>query len=282
MTTKNELVPVPFHGDAILATKTDDGRILVAVSRVCESLGIDAQSQRKRLTKSSWARLDMIHSLDTRGHRQATYVIDLDRLPMWLSTINVNKVAAPVRQKLVIYQNEAATVLARHFLGGEPPAQPQPTPTPPPVPSSPLAAMMAGLSQTVAVLNEIVGRQEEQSRQIQEVRETAATKTELADAFTRAAAAETKADAAMGAASGHSGYMTLLGYARTHGISLPEERSSAIGKELTAECKAAGVPLGKLPHQRWGHVNAYPEAMIAPYFSKQAARETRRFPALAR
>jgi antirepressor protein len=46
--------------------------------------------------------------------------LHLDSMPMWLATVEPNRVAPDVRPKLVRYQNECAQVLHDHFFGRPP------------------------------------------------------------------------------------------------------------------------------------------------------------------
>jgi len=125
----NQLVKVPFYGDVLEATKGTDGKVLVSIRRVCESLGVDHASQWRKLTdadRAPWACVVMMTTHDSGGREQEMSMIDLDGLPMWLATIEVNRVSEGVRGKLVAYQKEAARVLRDHFLGKpEKSAQPE-------------------------------------------------------------------------------------------------------------------------------------------------------------
>jgi hypothetical protein len=46
--------------------------------------------------------------------------IERSRIPMWLAGIDPRKIREDLREKLALYQNECAEVLARHFLGQHP------------------------------------------------------------------------------------------------------------------------------------------------------------------
>jgi hypothetical protein len=113
---QGELVKVGFHGDVIDAFWWD-GKVKIAVRRVCESLGIDPATQNLKLRDAPWANAGLCPVLDATGKLRKTFCIDLDALPMWLATIDVWRVAPSVKEKLVQYQCEAAEVLRRYFLG---------------------------------------------------------------------------------------------------------------------------------------------------------------------
>lgn len=130
------VVHVPFHGDTIDATRAPDGRVWVSVSRVCEALGLGYSSQLQKLKEKPWATVTLIVMVAADGKSRETACLDLDALPMWLATIDTRRVKGAAREKLVVYQREAARVLRDYFLGArssepEPPtvsgvvAQPQ-------------------------------------------------------------------------------------------------------------------------------------------------------------
>lgn len=116
-----------FHGDRLQVVSAQDTHWVV-VRRVCESLGIDADSQRKRLQdrdRSPWAVTAMTTATGPDGKSYSVFCIDLDSLPMWLANIDSTRVRGEVKSKLVTYQKECARVLRDHLFG---PRQIQNTP----------------------------------------------------------------------------------------------------------------------------------------------------------
>lgn len=111
------IVSVPFQGDTLEAVQTGDGKIMVSIKRVCESLGIDVEGQRKKLATCEWATTEFISAVAQDGKQRRLAMIDLESLPMWLATITASKVKAAVRPKLLQFQREARNVLAAWFLG---------------------------------------------------------------------------------------------------------------------------------------------------------------------
>ena len=63
-----ELVPVPFYGDTMLATQ-HQGRTYTSLKRVCENIGIDFDSQRKKLNGCKWACTAII-TVQVEGHAE--------------------------------------------------------------------------------------------------------------------------------------------------------------------------------------------------------------------
>lgn len=112
----SDIVKVHFHGDTIEAIP-GDGTAWVVVRRVCEALGIDTDSQRKKLRTMPWAVTVMNTATGPDGKNYQSFCIDLDSLPMWLATIQPSRVRPEIRPKLERYQKECARVLRDHFFG---------------------------------------------------------------------------------------------------------------------------------------------------------------------
>ena len=107
---------VPFQGDIIDATQ--DGRgVWVSLKRMCENLGIDPDSQRKKLQNKPWAVTVLNTATGPDGKNYEMLTLHLDSVPMWLATIESSRVAPEIREKLVAYQKECARVLRDHFFG---------------------------------------------------------------------------------------------------------------------------------------------------------------------
>lgn len=112
----NELITIPFHGDVLQAVQDQQGEIWVSLRRCCESLGVSHQGQQEKLKTKAWACVKEILSHDSTGRIQPATMLSVKTLPMWLATIDARKVDESVREKLALYQKEAADVLAKHFL----------------------------------------------------------------------------------------------------------------------------------------------------------------------
>ena len=110
------LVRVPFHGDEIECVHDERG-VWVALRRMCEALGIDTDSQRKKLADKPWATTVTNAVVAEDGKPREMVCLHLDSVPMWLATIEPSRVAEGARSKLVDYQRECARVLRDHFFG---------------------------------------------------------------------------------------------------------------------------------------------------------------------
>lgn len=116
------LIQVPFHGDTLEACGTCPEDAQVSIRRVCEALGIESSAQMQKLKGKAWATVSIIDMVAEDGKPRQHAMIALKSLPMWMATINAKKVSEHLVEKLARYQQEAADVLAAHFLKLKPPA----------------------------------------------------------------------------------------------------------------------------------------------------------------
>ena len=95
-----------------------DGTPMVAVAPVCEAIGVDPKSQRRKLQSKSWATGVMMTSVAADGKQREMYVIDRRTFTMWLATIDTSRVNADARPILEAFQAEAADALDAYFNEG--------------------------------------------------------------------------------------------------------------------------------------------------------------------
>jgi hypothetical protein len=117
---KTELVKV---GDVTLEVLRADNTAWIAVAPVCEALGIDARSQRRRLMDSAWATGAVMNRVATAadGKEREMSCLRYDRLAMWLATLETRRLGnGAARVRLDQLQKEAADVLDRWFRGTAP------------------------------------------------------------------------------------------------------------------------------------------------------------------
>lgn len=113
------LVKVPFHGSEIECVQDGGSKVWVGIAKTCEVLGIDGNGQTQRLKRAEWAQTCIIHVSGNDGLVVRQFMVDMDTFPMWLATIDANRVNSEARPMLVRYQREARDVLARHFAYGQ-------------------------------------------------------------------------------------------------------------------------------------------------------------------
>ncbi len=91
------IVLVNFAGDELVASRDGDD-VWVSVRRVCEALGIDRKNQQEKLENKSWA-VGVLKTLTgPDGKNYETFCLHIDSVPMWLATIDENRVAPEVCQ----------------------------------------------------------------------------------------------------------------------------------------------------------------------------------------
>lgn len=110
------LVCIPFHGTNITVT-TDQQ---VALRPTCDALGLDADSQAKRLKREPWAcTAVMTVQMPDDTQRRDHLFMDRKTFTMWLATISVSRVKnEQARELLTAFQCEAADTLDRYFSEG--------------------------------------------------------------------------------------------------------------------------------------------------------------------
>ena len=102
-------IPVPGANAELTATQVD-GKEWASITHVCEVLGIDSKSQRRKLHDKSWA-CGVMMTLQVSGQGREVFMVDRRTLTMWLATIDTNRVAPETRPTLEAFQNEAADAL---------------------------------------------------------------------------------------------------------------------------------------------------------------------------
>lgn len=113
------LVAINFHGDQIL-TCQHSGEPVVAMRRVVDNLGLNWPGQHAKLQAQSqkFACMD-IHTQDTLGRPADMIAIPVAKLPLWLASINPNKIPdLTKRAKIELYQAESAIALHDYWTKG--------------------------------------------------------------------------------------------------------------------------------------------------------------------
>lgn len=112
----NQIAAIPFHGQTVQSVEVD-GKPHVVFRPLVESLGLDADSQMKRLRRHSWAcPVKMTVQVGNQG-REVT-MVDIRTLTMWLATIDENRVNEEARPLVVAYQNEVADAIESYWANG--------------------------------------------------------------------------------------------------------------------------------------------------------------------
>lgn len=113
-----DVATIPFHGSDI-QTVGIDGEPYVVFRPLVESIGLDPDSQMKRLRRKSWAcTVMMTAQLPSDTQRREHTVINLKTLTMWLATIDEDRVNEASRPLVVAYQNEVAEAIESYWTKG--------------------------------------------------------------------------------------------------------------------------------------------------------------------
>lgn len=118
--TRNAITTIPFHGANILVKAGDTPEeTMVAMKPVVEGMGLQWEKQRLKLNSHPvLAPTIRVVPFVSEGGEQDTITIPLNRLHFWLATIQPNKIKdEEVRDRVILYQTEAADVLFDHFFG---------------------------------------------------------------------------------------------------------------------------------------------------------------------
>lgn len=111
------IIKYDFRGDSLDVVRLGDGDIAIPLRRLCDLLGVDVDTQAKKLRASSWATTVIMPVVAEDGKLRDVLCIHRRSIALWAASINANKVAPDLRPKLVAYQIECADILADHFLG---------------------------------------------------------------------------------------------------------------------------------------------------------------------
>lgn len=112
--TMTALLEVPFHGDTITCIETPDA-VFVAISPICRRLDLNEQAQRRRIQRANGLYGEAMMASPSGRGEQETLCIPINRVAMFLATIETKRVKSELRPALELYQREAADVLDRHF-----------------------------------------------------------------------------------------------------------------------------------------------------------------------
>jgi hypothetical protein len=113
-----DLVSVPVPGADDLMAAQFDGRQWAALRFMCDSLGVNYTTQLEKLRRRSWATVALRGTVAADGKTRDMAMIDSRSIPMWLATIDENRVKPEARPQLVAYQREAADALDAYFGSG--------------------------------------------------------------------------------------------------------------------------------------------------------------------
>lgn len=219
MTT--ELVSVPVPGAPDLMATEFDGNQWAALKPMCDSLGIDTWTQQRKLNAKSWATTSVMLVVAADGKTREMVMVDSKTIPMWLATIDENKVNAESRPKLVAYQREARDALDAYF--NQRSAAPAPA--------------MNQLDVLRAAIDQIEAAQRDAAE---------------------ALAITNRSEARLDGIEGKHDWFSALGYAKSRGLPTYEKFLQKLSRCAGMIARSHGISPDKVQHAHYGSVNSYP------------------------
>lgn len=216
-----DLVAVPVPGADDLLAAQFDGHQWASLKPMCETLGISFPAQLRKLQSRSWAVVAQRAMTATDGKTYQTTVVDSKTIPMWLATIDENRVAEEARPKLIAYQREARDALDAYFNA---------------------RVVHAPAVNQFDVLRAAIDQIEAAQREAEEAKAIAV-----------------KTEARLDAIEGKHDWFSALGFARHAGIENTSTKAmNAFGRQASSIAKANGITPEKVPHHLYGTVNLLP------------------------
>ncbi len=214
-----DLVPVPVPGaDAPMQAAQIDGRAFVAFRPLCDALGVDPDSQVKKLRGRSWA-CTVLKTVQVGGQGREMVMVDRRTLTMWLATLDERRVSAEARDRVIAYQAEAADALDAYFNKRD---------------AAPAVNQFDVLR---AAIDQIEAAQRE---------------------ATEAKAIASKTEARLDAIEGKHDWFSAIAYARLNGLPSHSQYLKKLGTCAGKIGRRHGVEPTQVQHQLYGWVNSWP------------------------
>ena len=115
----NDIVEIPFHNDTLIAHRSEDGDVFVALRPICNSMGIDFSGQLQKMKRQPWATVGELHTVGADGKTRDMTSVNRKTLTMWLATMDASRLKdEQARRNVIVYQKEAAEALDQYFNEG--------------------------------------------------------------------------------------------------------------------------------------------------------------------
>ncbi len=117
---------VTFYDDQITAVRANDGHIYVSIRHMCNGLGLNDRSQRRRIQNHTVLKKGYSSGviMTPEGVRRSSSLLKVDLVPLWLATVDISRTSEEIRPKLEKYQEQVAKVLWEAFQDGRLTADP--------------------------------------------------------------------------------------------------------------------------------------------------------------
>src|SRR5262245_13690402 len=107
-----EQLPIPLFDSAVLAVRGADGRIFLSLRDICSVLGLVRSGQRRRIRSNPRLTLLPFRVVIQGQLRNADFLL-LDDVPVWLLTVQINRVSNDVRTRVDYIQTYLVTSVQR-------------------------------------------------------------------------------------------------------------------------------------------------------------------------
>jgi P22_AR N-terminal domain len=109
--------PIPFMGDDLAAARTAEGAIYVTLPGMCRALGLNAQAQYRRISRTPALAKGLRFIPIDAGHvTHSTNCLRIDRVALWLAGVESSRIKPQFRAKIEAYQDELAPVAMQVFM----------------------------------------------------------------------------------------------------------------------------------------------------------------------
>lgn len=114
----NEIIVKRINNSNISILKGDT--ILVPVRPICDALGVDFSSQRKKIFEDPILSTVMVEKITAGadGKQREMFCLPLEFVYGWLFTINPDKVKPEVAKQVITYKRECYHALYNYFVQG--------------------------------------------------------------------------------------------------------------------------------------------------------------------
>lgn len=216
----SNLIPVPVPGAAPLMAMHDTAGNWASLRHMCDTLGVDLKTQIEKLNRRSWATVGLRPTVAEDGKLREMLMLHADSVPMWLATIDENRVNPESRPRLIAYQREAAKALADYF-GGKTVTAPNLT--------------------TLDGIRALCDQLEAAQRDAAEARQIAQ-----------------RSEARLDGIEGHHDWFSALGYARANGLPTYQRFVARLGRHAAMIARTHGIAPDPVQHAHYGTVNSLP------------------------
>lgn len=113
--TATYLDTVSFRGRPITLVRLSNGRAGVVLKTFCEALAINTSGQVRRIQGRAMLSIHLARAiLDTPGGPQGVYILCDLGIPVWLATLDLERISTPYAAHIAAFQEHAIRALGIH------------------------------------------------------------------------------------------------------------------------------------------------------------------------